>query len=376
MNDPNIYDEMPPSQERENSFVTPTDEMEEQSTESNKPIHFGQNPETFDEDIPQAVAPPKARKGVPLPKRISQLTYEKKLLEEQLQQAEYVRQVQLAELQRENQAYRAQLIQKEDSEIDNLESTIQSNEHVIMNEMRRAKEEQDIAAEMKWQRELNELQKASAQVQAHKAARQVQVEDAHDEYYTEAVAPRMPQPSVADVNPHFLEWTESTPWANQNDPNYSPELMGEADEIAVELNKKLRVARRADVIGTPEYFATINEIIEGRHGVGTPEMEYENNAHSQRQHYQSSPASHVGGVNRQGATMAEQYARQNQGQRPYSSGARLSPEQEMVARNLQIKGNDGRYLNPVEARNRYIKHLKAPVAPGGTQFRMIFDHGA
>lgn len=375
MDNPDMFGDVPLGAQREEGFKVPDGSPAEMMDDA--PEFMGES-----DGEERAHQPKPKRKGVPLPKRIGQMTYEKKLLEEQLQQAEYLRQTQVAELMRENQSYRTQLAKKEESEIDNLESTIQSNEQVIMNEMRRAKEDQDITAEMKWQRELNELQRASAQIQAHKAARQFQPQE--DEYYSEPIVqqPRR-QDSVANYNPHFLEWQESTGWANENDPNFSPELLSEADEIAVELNKKLRVARRGDVIGTPEYFSTINEIIEARHGFGSDSREvpsqesdgfYDEQPQHPQQAYQQQPSYHVGGVNRQGATMAEQYTatRGTQGQ---TRNVRLAPEQEILASNLQIRGRDGRMLSPAEARARYIKHMNAPVAPNGTAYRMRIDHG-
>lgn len=326
------------------------------------------------------------RKGVPLPKRISQMTYQNKLLQEQFQHAqeqlqhvEYLRQQERAELEREKNIYKEMLAKKEQDEIQTLEQTISTNEKVILNEMRRAKEAQDIDEEMRWQGELGDLHKAHAQIQAHKVAKQNMPQVAHDEYVDIPLQPAyQPQPIQPNYNPHYLDWVESTPWANPNDPNYSAPLVNEVDKVAEHVNTQLKLNGRADVIGTPEYFSTLNNIIYERYQMPTDDGQQDDGRHGEGsiptapQSYYTN--SHVGGVSRQGATMADQYIQNNSFPRGHSR-VTLTPEQEAIASNLQIRGMDGNYLTPAETRQRYIKHLNAPVAEGGSKYKLVFDQG-
>jgi len=262
-----------------------------------------------DHNVEQPIrqAAPRQRKGVPLSKRINQLTYEKKVLEEQLQQSEWLRQQERVHLENERVAYEQHLALKEQEEIESTQAAINQNEQLVLREMRRAKEEQDINSEMKWQAELTSLQKAQAQLEGYKAAKSSSQDD--QDYIVEPLPqsymPIPPQQTAPTItNPYMQEWMDSTPWANPNDPNYSPEVMNEADQVAAHFNTKLKLAGQAHVIGRPEYFQAITDVIEERHGIKNIKN---SSSHQLNQNYSSAP---IGAVSRQGATMAEQYAQQ------------------------------------------------------------------
>lgn len=351
----------------------------------------------------------RTRKNVPVAKRISELTYQKRALEEQLAQKEYHYQQQLADQQRQLQERDRLLREKEENELSTLENTLNANEAIALAELERSKEDMDVKEEMRWQKYLNDLQKEQMRVQTKKASKRSDDDDYGT--YKEPIPMARPQYNRPQAPAEYLDWVERTPWANPNDPNYSPDLVNEAIQKSVEIDKRLRIQGQAHYIGTPEYYDTLNTIMNDQYGSPSEDngkdnsMAYQDDAEfgqyddghgyghpsapmqmphrsSAPQHYQQQPqyqqqrpqyGSPSVPASRSGSTMADQYARQNPQGRT-GPRVQLTPEQEMIARNLRIKKADGSYMRPDEARARYIKHMNAPLNPEGSPHKLIFNY--
>lgn len=224
-------------------------------------------------------------------------------------------------------------------------------EQSILNELKVAKEEGDI------QREI-ELTQAMAQVAADKSTyglykSQIKNQPQNDSYDEEHYQPQTVVPQVTYQEPyqdeeieneHLENWLEVNSWADPSSPNYSQKLRGEVNEFASDLDELLKYNGRADMIGTPEYFDSLDNLMKDRYGTGNERPQQQNTRYS-------GGGSMVAPVSRSGSSMSDQYVSRN----PNSTrgGMALTKDEYAIARNLQIPMSNGRMRSAAEAIELY-----------------------
>ncbi len=262
------------------------------------------------------------------------------------------------------------------------ESNLENEERSILQNLKLAKEDGDIDAEIKFQQDLARVKGEQTTYNVLKQQQQYtpsDVEDSDTTFYPTNTNPYNydesqyaddPQDQYEEDLPEaYQEFLDRNPWANPNSQQYSPELADEATVFAAELNKRLKFNNSSNMIATDEYFSTIENVMRERYSVDDSESDAEEdyNDYDQSEQYQQQARSisPVGGVSRQGATMADQYA-MNKGSK---STVRLTPDEFKLARNLQIPDpkREGYFLPSEEAVKRYAqskaKFAKMPFDP-------------
>lgn len=225
-------------------------------------------------------------------------------------------------------------------------------EQSILNELKVAKEEGDIQKEI-------EMTQAMAQVVAEKSTyglyksqihNQPRQNDGYQEeidyspqhYMTQAPYQEPYQEHDEPENEHLETWLEKNQWADPSSANYSQRLRGEVGEFASELDERLKYNGRADMIGTPEYYDALDNLMKDKYST-SQERPQQNSGYS--------GGSMVAPVSRSGSSMSDQYVSRN----PNSTrgGMALTREEYAIARNLQIPMPNGRMRSAAEAIELY-----------------------
>lgn len=250
------------------------------------------------------------------------------------------------------------------------ESDLDNRERSIKNELKRAKEEGDIEAEIELSSELADIKgkKNAFELWKSEEARKQQEMLTNEPYvpYEQTLTNPYAQPQYQEpVNEDFSEWLESNQWYAKN-----PSLKEEADMIAQELAKRMSFNNMEDKIGTYEFFDSVVNIMRDRYSVSGGQDE-ESPQQMQPQQRPRTTQSSVAPVTRAGTSMADQYLARNQG-RTSGRQVALSQEEYKLARNLQIPAGKGVYVSGDEAIKRYEKAKNYPASPheGGTPYRL------
>jgi hypothetical protein len=321
----------------------------------NEPADEG-NPQEVYENVdpyPQQKQRKTSRKTVEgLKRRIDQVTFEKSVREAQTQEL-------LARIQDQEQRLAQQqslLEQNEQYKNAYYENNLQTREAGIINELKVAKEEGDIDKEIALSKELAKVTADQSTYGLYKS--QLKNQSTHN-YNDPDIYPEptygnnipVPEPTYDEpVNEAYDLWLERNPWADPESRNYSPRLRDEANQLADEINERLRYNGNSDIIGTPAYFDSIENLMSQRYGLqneAKPQKE-------QSQYYNVAP------VSRNGSSMADQYMTRN----PNNTRRHipLSEDEYKIARNLQIKLPNGKYATGDEAVLRYseAKRMQNP----------------
>jgi hypothetical protein len=267
-----------------------------------------------------------------------------------------------------------QLEQNEQHKEAYYETTLQTQEASILNALKVAKEEGDVDAEVK-------LSQALAQVTAQQATHNLYksqlknknsfqphtIDDDSDQsityFPTHNITQDYDDVGTDDQGYDALEdWIERNPWANPESHSFSPRLRQEANEIATELEEMLKYNNVSHIIGTPEYFNSLDKIMSDRYGTHTSDTK--KSSGNANYNFNVAP------VSRSGSSMADQYISKN----PNSTRQHMSltPDEYKIARNLQIKLPNGRYATGDEAVRRYAEAKRASSVQTGSN-KLIID---
>lgn len=182
-------------------------------------------------------------------------------------------------------------------------------------------------------------------------------------YYPNQPVPYNQRQEFANDNPvneHFEDWVENNSWYDKHSANYDPQLANEVDQVAEELNKYLKFNQQGDMIGTPQYYDAVSNIMQDRYG--TQNNNNNNTDYDNNNYYQDNSIYEVAPVTKKGTTMADRYMANKQGnvRAPSQSGVALTPDQEAVARGLVpvLTKLYGRQFSLEEAKAEYYKELK------------------
>lgn len=306
----------------------------------------------------------KKNKNFTLKKRIDHLVYENKIKDTQTQKL-------LNALQETKQRLAEQdilLKQKEAYINDYYENNLQNKKMAVKEAIKMAKEEGDIDKESDL---LQESQQITAELAAHNLYKhkilpkeleeQASLYNQHyyqDDFSTNNNKNVEPQ---AEHNEELDIWLERNPWADPHSQMFDQDLRNEVNEIASELDKRLKFNGSAHLIGTAEYFNSLDNIMKDRWGyqASTKNREDEDDqedlySNTSSPTYYQSP---VSPVTRNGSFMSEQYVQQH-AQKSNHPQIALSPQELALARNLHIKTQNG-YANPSQALQtfQYYKNL-------------------
>ena len=216
------------------------------------------------------------------------------------------------------------------------ETNKQTEERGILHNLRQAKEEGDIDEEIKYSHDLARIKAEQAAYDVLKISQQYQPQQVQEE---STFYPDLGYESVHDIEmeqdlpEEYTDFLERNAWANPESRTYSERLRAEADAIATEFNESLKFNNQAHLIGTKEYFDSIEGLMRERYspssGDGQDNSDYEEAPVQQQR--RSPPDA---GVSRRGSTMADQYIAKKpiQGSKAYS----LTEKEYNWARNLKI----------------------------------------
>lgn len=299
-------------------------------------------------------------------KRIDQLAYENRIKDQQLaeltdraRQQEYLLSQQSAALENEKDYKNAYY-----------ENNLQTREASIINELKAAKEEGDVDKEIALSKALSQVTAEQATYGLYKNQLEQRVPAPNfdpDPIETHIYpAPHIAGPDYDDyddqgdeISEVAEEWLDSNPWANPRDRSYSPKLRSELDTLAAELNETLRYNGHADMIGTPEYFSSLDNLMADRYSINAPQQE--------PRRYNNSPS--VAPVSRRGSSMADQYISNNPNSTRRSMP--LSEDEYKIARNLQIKGPNGQWVAAGDIGvKRYYENKRAM---GGNSNKLVIE---
>jgi hypothetical protein len=159
------------------------------------------------------------------------------------------------------------------------------------------------------------------------------------------------------TNEYLEDWLEDNQWADPRSSEYDEHLSQEVNELAVELNKNLRFNRQGEMIGTPEYYTALSNLMNERYSLNNNRS----NSDNSNNYYVDNRAYEVAPVTKRGSSMADRYisnryTSNNQGNnrsthRPMS----LTKDQYEVASKLGpvLSHFEGKRINENEAIQRY-----------------------
>lgn len=213
------------------------------------------------------------------------------------------------------------------------EKSLEDNEQRILKELELAKEEGDIKKEIEIHRQLADVtSQKHTQILSKALSRQQPQQQPIMENY-QVPYPPYPEPNAGyieeplnDYNEEEQEWLEENPWANSQSNEFNPNLVNKWKEFSTELNARLRYNKRGDMIGTPEYFSALNNLMFGDNtSEDNGEDNYvEPNAYNAPNNNMKSYA--VAPVSKKGSSMADQYLSRNN-----YNGTHLSPQEVSMA---------------------------------------------
>lgn len=247
----------------------------------------------------------------PFKKRISQLVHANQEKENIIYQQQ-LRLQQAEELLRQREQI---LNETQESAIAANYNTLVADEKRLIQELRNAKEIGDIDSEIKLQQALMDTKKYQTALEMQQYQHQNQPRQDYQDQEETYVYPITPDPvyeeeyDEPEIAPSYASFLERNPWANPNDPHFSEEILTEANEVAEELNKRLKFNKSAEMIGTDWYYKTIETALANQYGIKQEPTRQQ----KQMQQKPSQPlmqrqqAVYSNGVERRGSTMADQY---------------------------------------------------------------------
>ena len=304
------------------------------------------------------------KKTTPSNRRVNELLYERGMLEQNntfLAAQASEKDALIAEQQRKLKEFQAQLQQKEQLANDYYETSLSEREEAVNRRLKQAIEDGETEANVQLINELADI-KAKKNTHQYNQYQQSQRQAEEDQYrQQESYAPvesALQRPKQEPpVSLEFKEWVEDNSWYNN-----SSRLRQQADTIAQELSDHLEFNNQSQMIGTPEFFNSVSNIMKSRYGKpgqGQSEPEAEDESYEPQQSY-NNMSEVVAPVNRRGNNMADQYV-QNRGN---SNGAKplsaLSKDEYAIARHLPIQKKGEAEMDLVK---RYAKAKTYPKSP-------------
>jgi hypothetical protein len=306
------------------------------------------------------------KKKISSDRRFDQLIYERGLLEQQNVYKDSI----ISEQNKKLEEFKNQLQHKDKISNDYFETALQERESSLVREIKRAKEEGDIDAEIKLIEEMADIKakkNTNSLLQFQRQEQEAQnYNNIREEEYTplETTIPS----NTSSVPQEFQEWLEDNSWYNN-----SPRLRQEADTIARDLSDRLAFNNQDHLIGTPEFFQSVSNIMNDNYGLGqnrqnvqSRDRDFEEEREPMEEMNYSNVNS-VAPVSKRGIGMSDLQNRNFQNGRNIVGP--LSKEEYSIARHLPQRGMGESEIDLIK---RYEKAKKYPRSnePGGSPHRL------
>jgi hypothetical protein len=189
------------------------------------------------------------------------------------------------------------------------EQSLENDEKRILTELENAKENGDIKKEVYMQQRLAEIA-AQRQTQLLSKTLHKQQQPAPVNYQDPSYYQPQPVRQQAPINEHYEDFLEDNPWADPRSPEFDPNLRQEVNDFAMELDKNLKFKGQGNMIGTPEYFGALNNIMNEKYG-GNGNVNNDNQ-YDDNDYYEDNRVYEVAPVTKRGSSMADRYVSNNQ----------------------------------------------------------------
>ena len=187
------------------------------------------------------------------------------------------------------------------------EQSLENDEKRILTELENAKESGDIKKEVYMQQQLAEIA-AQRQTQLLSKTLYKQQQPAPVNYQDPSYYQPQQAYQQAPANEYYEDFLEENPWADPNSPEYDSNLRQEVSDYAAELDKNLKFKGQGSMIGTPEYYGALNNIMNERYGGNANN----DNQYNDNDYYEDNRAYEVAPVTKRGSSMADRYVSNNQ----------------------------------------------------------------
>lgn len=345
-----IEDRMKDFKEENSNHEARSEEIIEQFREPNE------ESKTVSDNINDVNRPKQQdKKRDTLKRRVDELAYNAKMAATREKQL-------LAEIQERDRILMeqaAQISQNKQHANAYYEESLEFKEQAVLERLKIAKENGDFEKEIACTQELANVasRKATQQLsrslnQQHSSAQAAQHNyQQYNNYAEPQYTPSYePEPVNEPVNEHYENWLDDNPWADSNSPEYDQSMAKEVYEISQAVDKQFILNRQRDMIGTPQYFDKLNNIMSYRYGVGGNNQSDEDNNFPDNRNYpeQTRPTrqqehSVVAPVSRGSGGMAAEYSANNRGYSPLSD-----QEMRMAAEIPRLHPTENRYATQEE----------------------------
>lgn len=239
------------------------------------------------------------------------------------------------------------------------ENSLENDEQRVISELEFAEESGDTKKKIELQKRLAEIAAQRQTLLLSKSLPKQQPQHYQEPYYQDN---RQYSPAPQPVNENYEIFLEENPWADPNSEEFDQNLYNEANELVLDLNKRLKLNNASNIIGTADYFEVIKREMHNRYGINNnssnddyEEAEYAPRSHNNNiQHYEVAP------VTKKGSSMADRYV---SNRRSVNGNGRprlaLSTDEDEIARGVASvlsqlhKDKSGKQVSIEEARAIY-----------------------
>ena len=189
-------------------------------------------------------------------------------------------------LQKENIRLRELAEQAQQIAAFNASDAIEGKIKHVMQKQRQALDESDYEAHTQCALELNELSNQKSEIEKMKAQYKIRQEQLQTQYNNQNSYQNQQNNNYQQqnqqqeyqhqtdqgldddeepVNENLVNWVHKTPWANPNKREFNQRMVNDVAAYSVILDNQLEDSGRSHLIGTPQYFKTIDKYVDNRY---------------------------------------------------------------------------------------------------------------
>ncbi len=274
--------------------------------------------------------------------RFAEMTYKNKVLESQLMQERNLAQ----SLLHENQTLARLAQDNNQAAIDSYEHSLRIKAAAAKHTLQQAIVEEDASTQSEAQELMSEVGAELALLKQRKSMPQESYNPLQNQAYSPQYMPPAVQPEAS--NPHYEDWVDSNPWFGRN-----PELTQEANAQANELKKLFEFNGIDHLVGTPEFFSTLDESMNAKYGVQSNGNATHQNSSSPQTYYPER-RSPVAPINRQNNSYGNPNQRQGQ-----NAPVSIHPIAQEVMSKLKVSLH-GKPLNETDKLKMFGHYVRNP----------------
>jgi hypothetical protein len=221
------------------------------------------------------------------------------------------------------------------------ESSLDNDEQRVLSELEFAEESGETRKKIELQKRLAEIAAQKQTLLLSKSLNRQQPQQYQEPVYQQYNQPP-PQQEFREepVNEYYEEWLDKHAWADQNSPEFDQDLYREVNELAIDLNKRLKFNNQVEMIGSRDYYNALSNIMNERYGIGNSNSNKDNyndnnNINNYNDYDNHMQSYEVAPVTKKGTSMADRYIANRQAsngsKRP---GMSLTQDQKELARKM------------------------------------------